>query len=70
GDITLEGDDYKCPICSVGKDLFELIETTTPSNIQYKCSICGYIYEGDITLENDDYKCPICSVQKDLFELV
>ncbi|MEF9967846.1 MAG: iron hydrogenase, partial [Longicatena sp.] len=43
---------------------------TAPSNIQYKCSICGYIYEGDITLENDVYKCPICSVQKDLFELV
>ncbi|MEG0842228.1 MAG: [FeFe] hydrogenase, group A [Erysipelotrichaceae bacterium] len=40
------------------------------SDIRYKCSICGYIYEGDITKESDDFKCPICFVGKDLFEKI
>ena len=36
-------------------------------NIRYRCTICGYMYEGDITKESDDYKCPICTVPKDMF---
>ncbi|MGX8852597.1 [FeFe] hydrogenase, group A [Amedibacillus sp. YH-ame10] len=75
GDITLEGEDYQCPLCSVPKDLFEKVEeqpqestSTATDSIRYKCSICGYIYEGDIMNESDDYKCPMCSVPKDLFE--
>ncbi|MEG2799750.1 MAG: [FeFe] hydrogenase, group A [Erysipelotrichaceae bacterium] len=40
------------------------------NDIRYKCSICGYIYEGDITLEPDDFKCPICFVGKELFEKI
>ena len=76
GDITKESDDYKCPVCFVPKDLFEKVEeepieaTVAPSTVRYKCSICGYIYEGDITKESDDYKCPVCFVPKDLFEKV
>lgn len=42
----------------------EVISTST----RYKCSICGYIYEGDLALEKDDFVCPICGVGKDLFE--
>lgn len=35
---------------------------------KWKCSICGYEYEGeDIP---DDFKCPICGVGKDKFKLI
>ncbi|MEG0469296.1 rubredoxin-like domain-containing protein [Amedibacillus sp. YH-ame10] len=38
--------------------------------MKYKCTVCGYIYEGDITLENDDYKCPVCGAPKEKFEKI
>ena len=34
---------------------------------KYKCSICGYVYEGNINKENDDYVCPICKQPKSAF---
>lgn len=70
GDITQEPAEYHCPICTVGKDLFEKVEQPKEDShmTTYKCSICGYCYEGDITKESDDYRCPICNVPKDLFE--
>lgn len=35
----------------------------------YKCSICGYIYDGDdFEAESDSYVCPLCGVPKSLFE--
>lgn len=75
GDITLEGDDYKCPVCFVPKEMFEFVKeenvedtSIMSAGISYKCTVCGYIYEGDITKESDDYKCPICFVPKELFE--
>lgn len=37
--------------------------------IAYRCSVCGYVYEGDINHAPDNYKCPICGVDKDLFDL-
>lgn len=37
---------------------------------KYRCSICGYIYEGDITKENDDFICPICKQAKNVFEKI
>lgn len=76
GDITKESDDFKCPICFVPKDLFEKVdapvveEVPTTSGVQYKCSICGYIFEGDITKQGDDFQCPICFVPKAMFEKV
>ena len=78
GDITKEPDDYKCPICTVPKDMFAKVEDTPvqepvkeqPMDVRYRCTICGYIYEGDITKEPDDYKCPICTVPKDMFEKI
>ena len=37
------------------------------SKIGYKCSICGYIYNGDIQNEPDTYICPICKQPKSVF---
>ncbi|MEE3350080.1 MAG: flavin reductase [Candidatus Gastranaerophilaceae bacterium] len=37
------------------------------SKPRYKCTICGYIYEGDLTKEPDDYVCPLCKQGKDKF---
>ena len=34
---------------------------------KYKCSICGYIYEGNISKEKDDFICPICKQPKNVF---
>lgn len=42
-------------------------EEITTSGVKYKCSICGYIYEGDINNENDDFVCPICKQPKNVF---
>lgn len=44
--------------------------TSEAVNIRYKCTICGYIYEGDITKENDNYTCPLCMAPKDVFERI
>ncbi len=33
----------------------------------YKCSVCGYIYEGDINNEPDDFVCPVCKQPKSVF---
>ena len=38
--------------------------------MKYKCSVCGYIYEGDINQEPEDYVCPLCGVPKSMFDLV
>ncbi len=37
------------------------------SKPRYKCTICGYIYEGDLTKEPDDYVCPLCKQGKEKF---
>ena len=36
---------------------------------QYKCSICGYVYDGNVPFEElpDSYVCPICKQSKDKF---
>lgn len=77
GDLSKEPDSYTCPICSVPKEMFEKKAVQEPEqkeetgmNTTYKCSVCGYVYEGDLTKESDSYVCPICGVPKTLFELV
>lgn len=35
---------------------------------QWKCTVCGYIYEGDTIA--DDYVCPVCGAGKDAFEKI
>lgn len=38
----------------------------------WRCSVCGYVYDGDTPFEelDDSWTCPICGVAKDMFELV
>ena len=44
-------------------------ETPAESGIpQYRCDICGYIYEGDLTALPDDWKCPVCGAGKEHFK--
>lgn len=45
-------------------------EEIKTSGEKYKCSICGYIYEGDINKENDNFICPICKQPKSVFAKV
>ncbi len=40
----------------------------TASAVTWRCTVCGFIYEGDPL--PDDYKCPICGVGPDKFEKV
>ena len=78
GDITKEPDSYVCPLCGVPKEMFDLIsepvqeetKAEVVADIKYKCTICGYVYEGDITKEPDSYVCPLCGVPKEMFDLV
>lgn len=58
----------------------EVLKGKTPKNAptyeeekikdQYKCSICGYVYDMDIPFEDlpDDFKCPICGAPKSMFK--
>lgn len=38
----------------------------------YKCSVCGYVYDGKIPFEDlpDSYVCPVCGAKKSKFVLV
>ena len=38
------------------------------STVQWKCTVCGYIYEGDPLPA--DFKCPVCGVGADKFEKI
>ena len=43
--------------------------------MQYKCSVCGYIYDEakeEVTFADlpDDWCCPVCGAPKEAFELV
>jgi rubrerythrin len=42
-------------------------EIMSEEKLEYRCEICGYIYEGDISQESDDYVCPICGQPKSVF---
>ena len=35
---------------------------------RYRCSICGYIYEGDISKEDESFVCPVCKQPKSVFK--
>ena len=60
-DLNENPDVYRRDYQKVSK---ETNETSNASGVRYKCSICGYIYEGDITKEPDTYTCPVCFVPK------
>lgn len=67
-------EDYKCPICFQGREMFEEIKTSKPEaepkpqtvKRRFKCMICGYVAEMDELPEN--YKCPICFQGREMFE--
>lgn len=42
-------------------------QEVTNDGLKYRCSICGYIYEGDINKESDNFICPICKQPKNVF---
>jgi flavin reductase (DIM6/NTAB) family NADH-FMN oxidoreductase RutF/rubredoxin len=39
---------------------------------QWRCPMCGYVYDGDVPFEElpEDWACPLCGVGKDVFEKV
>lgn len=76
-DVLFENlpDDWTCPLCTAPKAVFEAVEEEKAeeapvASVKYKCTICGYIYEGDITKEPDSYVCPLCGAPKEMFELI
>lgn len=44
------------------------LEETPASATQWRCKVCGYVYEGDALPEG--YTCPICGVGADMFEKI
>lgn len=34
---------------------------------RYRCTVCGYIYEGELEKEPDSFRCPVCGAEKDKF---
>lgn len=48
----------------------EELPASSGAEATYKCSVCGYVYEGEIPFEKlgEDYVCPICKQPKSKFE--
>ncbi len=57
-------DDYICPLCSHGKEDFELVGEQTPKTRKWVCTVCGYVHEGD----EPPAECPICHVPAEKFK--
>ncbi len=70
GDVPFEDlpEDWVCPLCGVGKDMFKKIGGETVK--KYRCRVCGYEYDGKIPFEElpDDWVCPLCGEPKSAFE--
>lgn len=47
-------------------------DKTVETKTVWKCSVCGYEYDGEIPFEDlpEDYKCPICQQPKSVFKQV
>lgn len=47
----------------------EEAEAAAPKKTAWKCTVCGYVYDGETPFEAlpDDWKCPICGVPKSKF---
>ncbi len=62
-------DDYVCPLCKHGKDVFEYVPGVKVEKKKgFICKICGYFepFEGDELPA--DYQCPICKHSRDDME--
>ena len=57
-------DDYICPLCSHGKEDFELVGEQTSKTRKWVCTVCGYVHEGDAP----PAECPICHVPGSKFK--
>lgn len=46
--------------------------TAAESKSVWKCSVCGYEYDGDVPFDElpDDYKCPVCGQPKSVFNKI
>ena len=71
GEIPFEElpDDWVCPICGVGKEMFEQKGGTHVRKSGWVCDVCGYEYDGEIPFEElpDDWVCPVCGMGKEHF---
>ena len=62
-------DDYVCPLCKHGKDVFEYVPAVTVTKKKgFICKICGYFEPFDGDQLPADYQCPICKHGRDDFE--
>ena len=44
-----------------------IAEEVKAQGLKYKCSICGFVYDGNINRENEYYTCPVCRQPKRVF---
>ncbi|MDR2783336.1 MAG: flavin reductase [Treponema sp.] len=67
--------DYQATMrAAVGEAFQKFKETGKPpqSHAQWRCPLCGYVYDGDTPFERlpDTWICPMCGVGKESFEKV
>lgn len=55
-----------CPVCGVGKELFEEIEIKPVSETSWKCTVCSEVIDG----EECPAICPVCGAGKEAFEKI
>ncbi|MCC8076424.1 MAG: rubrerythrin family protein [Clostridiales bacterium] len=69
-------ESFRCPLCKVPASKFVKIEEEAApapapaAEVQvekWKCTICGYIYEGELPA---DYRCPLCKAPASKFEKI
>jgi flavin reductase (DIM6/NTAB) family NADH-FMN oxidoreductase RutF/rubredoxin len=70
--------DYQTDMKAASLEAFKKFKETgtvpvaASAKAQWRCSICGYVYDGEIPFEDlpPDWACPLCGVGKDMFEKV
>lgn len=55
-----------CPVCGVGRELFEEIEIKAASETSWKCTVCNEIIDG----EECPNVCPVCGAKREAFEKI
>ncbi|MDR0644454.1 MAG: flavin reductase [Treponema sp.] len=68
--------DYQLNMKASASEAFKKFKETgkppVEKKAQWRCPMCGYVYDGDIPFEElpDDWACPLCGVGKDTFEKI